>query len=206
MSISYRLLYLLGFTPWDQGVIRPELIEVVDGPDALPVGRALDIGCGTGTQSIYLAQHGWQVTGVDFVRKALQVAQRKAAAVGVAPTWVEGDVTHLPELGIRDDFALLFDFGCFHGLSDRLREAYVRGITSVAATNADFLLFAFNPGKRGPMPRGVSSEEIAVRFGKDWELIWTRKATGLQLSGPLRHADPRWYRLRKRQCSRESTN
>ncbi len=198
MSITYRLLYLLGITPWDQGVIRPELIEAVEGPNALPAGQALDIGCGTGTQSIYLAQHGWQVTGIDLVGKALQIAQHKAVIAGVSPTWVEGDVTQIPKLGIGDDFALLFDFGCFHGLSDRQREAYVRGFTSVAVTGATFLLFAFNPGKRSPMPRGVGSEEITARFGKDWELMWTQKASGFPPSGPLRHADPRWYHLRKR--------
>lgn len=204
MSINYRLLYLLGFTPWDKGVIRPELIEVVEGSEALPVGRALDIGCGTGTQSLYLARQGWKVTGIDFVGKALRVAQRKATAIGVSPTWVKGDVTRLPELESKDGFTLLFDFGCFHGLSDKQREAYVREITSVAASGATLLLFAFHPGKRGPMPRGASSEEIAGYFEKDWELIWTRKATGIQVTGPLRGADPIWYRLLKREYSRES--
>src|SRR5438094_464922 len=102
---------------------------------------------------------GWQVTGVDCIGKALRVAQHKAAAAGVSPAWVEGDVTRLPELGIKDGFELLFDFGCFHGLSARQRGAYVRGSSSVAATGATFLLLAFNPGKRGPMPSGVSSEE-----------------------------------------------
>src|SRR5438132_11612963 len=67
MSAFFQLAYLVGFKPWDSGVPPPELVEVVEGPQALEPGRALDLGCGTGTNCIYLAEHGWDATGVDFV-------------------------------------------------------------------------------------------------------------------------------------------
>ena len=53
------------------------LQDLVEGENALAAGTALDIGCGTGDNSIYLAKHGWQVTGVDFVAKAVDKARAK---------------------------------------------------------------------------------------------------------------------------------
>ena len=85
MSVFFRAAYLLGFKPWDSGVPPPELIAVVEGKDRLTPGKALDLGCGTGTNSVYLAEHGWDVTGVDFVPRAIRAARQKAAAAGVSP-------------------------------------------------------------------------------------------------------------------------
>ncbi len=79
----FRVFYRLGFTPWDGHPIAQSLRTWSrEGDDALPAGSALDLGCGTGDSSIYLAQHGWKVTGVDFVPKALEKARAKAAAAG----------------------------------------------------------------------------------------------------------------------------
>jgi methylase of polypeptide subunit release factors len=59
---------------------------LVEGPSLpLPAGRALDLGCGTGTDTIYLATHGWDVSGVDMTSRALAIARRDGAAAGVAP-------------------------------------------------------------------------------------------------------------------------
>ena len=74
----FQLSYLLGFKPWDSGIPPPELVELIEGPNALRPERALDIGCGTGTNCKYLLDHGWEVTGVDFVQRALAAAKRKA--------------------------------------------------------------------------------------------------------------------------------
>src|SRR6267378_7088992 len=76
--LLFRFAYLLGFKPWDSGISPPELVEWVEGPKALPPGRALDIGCGTGTNCKYLLDHKWDVTGVDFVAQALNKAKLKA--------------------------------------------------------------------------------------------------------------------------------
>ena len=57
--------------------------------DVLP-GRALDLGCGTGTDSIYLAQQGWHVTGIDMVPEALAIARRHAAGAGGRASWYDG--------------------------------------------------------------------------------------------------------------------
>ena len=195
--LGYRLLYRLGIKPWDQRV-PPELVALVEGPGALPPGRALDLGCGTGTQTIYLAAHGWAVTGVDFVGRALRAARRKAASAGVAPRFVQGDVSDLAALGIGDGFTLLLDYGCFHGLSDAARDGYVAGVAAAAAPGATFLLLTFAPGRRGPAPRGASGEEIVRRFGGAWEVEWARAPDWVRLPGPLRRADPTIYRLRRR--------
>jgi len=95
------------------------LRDLVEGPEALPRGRAIDLGCGRGSLAIYLAQHGWQATGVDAVERALRAARRRAGKSGVDVTFVRGDVTRLAQLpNLQSDFtselafvaAQVFDF------------------------------------------------------------------------------------------------
>ena len=62
--LSYALAYRTGRTPWDTGVTPPELVDLIQGADALTSGSALDMGCGTGTNVAYLADRGWTATGV----------------------------------------------------------------------------------------------------------------------------------------------
>ena len=61
-------------TPWDTQVTPPEVMEFIA---RTPPGKALDLGCGTGTNAIALARHGWRVTGVDFIPKAILAARGK---------------------------------------------------------------------------------------------------------------------------------
>ena len=69
--------------PVGRSSARAELRDLIEGTDAPPPGSALELGCGTGDCSIYLAQHGWQVTAVDFMPKALDKARAKAVAAGM---------------------------------------------------------------------------------------------------------------------------
>ena len=200
MSVFFRAAYLLGFKPWDSGVPPPELVSVVEGKDRLAPGKALDLGCGTGTNCVYLAQHGWQATGVDFVPRAISAAKRKAAAARVSARFVVGDVTRLTELGVGVDYRLLLDLGCFHSIPDGGRGAYVRSATEVAQPGATMLLFSFvrrtkpsrvnRPG--GPLgPRGVAPGEVADRFASGWEIVSEEKGY------PVLGFDSSWYRLRR---------
>src|SRR5437763_11798589 len=118
MSLVYRIMYLVGFTPWDNEAVPAELTEVVQGPGAPPAGRALDIGCGTGTQAVYMASHGWEVTAIDAVPRPLSRARARADAAGVSVDWILGDVARVGRLGLTPGFTLFYDRGCFHGLND----------------------------------------------------------------------------------------
>ena len=91
---------LIGWLPWDNGLVPDELTQIVEGPSPLAAGRALDLGCGTGTQATYLACHGWRVTAIDAVEGALRRARGRAAASGIAVDWTRGDVTRLTEIGL----------------------------------------------------------------------------------------------------------
>ncbi len=199
MSLRYRLLYRLAITPWDQNHVPSELAALVEGPPALSTGLALDIGCGTGTQSVYLAQHGWQVTGVDAVPHALAQARQRAAAAGASVQWLIADVGALEELGLNGGFSLLHDRGCFHDLPANVRERYVHGVSSLAAPGATLLLMAFVPGaRRLGAPGGASEEEIQRRFGKHWDLLSVQSDSGPDPPGPMRRVPRIWYRLQRR--------
>jgi len=198
VSFRYRVLYRVGFTPWDQDHVPSELSALVEGPTALAPGRALDVGCGTGTQAVYLAEHAWRVAGVDEVERALAQARRRAESQGVEVRWVAGDVARLSTLGLGDGFNLVHDRGCFHDLSPAAREGYVRGVSELAAPGATLLLLAFAHRERGIGPSGASEEEIQRRFGSDWEVVSVQSDSGPAPPGPMRRVPRIWYRLRRR--------
>ena len=169
----YWLVYRLGSIIWQRRTPPSELVALVDGVSPLSPGRALELGCGTGTDTVYLATHGWHVTAIDMVAKALATARRTAAAAGVAPRFIRGDVTRLPELGVGDGYTLLLDFGCYHTLPQDRRAAYVTGVTDAAARGATLLLYGFRRApKAAPMHAGMTPEEVQQRFGPaGWHLV-----------------------------------
>lgn len=164
----FRALYRLGFTPWDGHALATSLRDLIEGGTVTP-GTALDLGCGTGDNAIYLARNGWSVTGVDFVPAAIRKARVKAAAAGVDATLVHADVTRLRAEGVGRGFDLIVDSGCLHGMSDADRDAYVREVTAVAATDARLLIVAFVPGASFGVP-GIAPADVARRFGAHWVL------------------------------------
>lgn len=195
MSLVYRIMYLVGFSPWDTGEVPAELTALAEGQGALPPGRALDVGCGTGTQSVYLAGQGWEVTGIDAVDRPLRRARARASASGVSVRWIRGDVTKLQEAGLEPGISLFFDRGCFHGLNERQRAAYASGVTELAAPGATLLLMSFAPNNVLVAPTGADEPEIVRTFG-GWELVSSSGDSGPDPDGPLRNVPRRWYRLR----------
>jgi SAM-dependent methyltransferase len=196
--VVFGFMYRVGYTPWEGHPIPTKLRELGEGPGALPKGRALDIGCGTGDSSVFLAKNGWDVTGVDFVEKALRRARAKSEAAGVRVRFFRGDITRLRELGVEGPFGLLIDNGCFHGLSDDARGAYLREVSAVSAPGAHLVLMAFATGRRGPGPRGVDRPEIEQRFSSGWRLV----ASDLEASVSATH--PRWGSIRYYDLQRQA--
>ena len=167
--------YLEGTTPWDTGISPPELVEAIIGPHALAPGRALDLGCGTGTNSLALAKLGWQVVGVDFAEPAIAQASGRAAQEreeiarkGGSVRFVCADVTRL-EAPTRH-YTLVLDLGCLNGIPYVLRSAYAQIVAQQAAPGALFLLYTHlpQPGRRGPL--GCTPQEIDELFARTFTL------------------------------------
>ncbi len=192
-QLLFKTLYRLGFVPWDGHPLPKSLKDLVEGDDALPAGSALDIGCGTGDNAIYLAKHGWKVTGVDYVEKPVNKARAKAAAD--KPGYpVRTGRCHPPlRGGIGSNFALIVDNGCLHGMNDEDRDAYVREVTAVAAPGARLLLVEFIPGASFGVP-GIDPAEVERRFADGWTLLSSGSEPSMDHNGK----DPGRYYLFQR--------
>jgi SAM-dependent methyltransferase len=192
----FTLAYRRHRTPWDTGVTPPELVRVVEGPgpDRLPAGRALDLGCGTGTNALYLARHGWDVVGIDFAGPAIVRARSKAARAGATAgsvRFLRGDVTHLAELDLRGPYDLVFDLGCFHGVAPEGRVRYAREIARLSRPGALLLLYAIRPGKVGGRVIGLTVEDVRAVFVPQWRL--ERVEPGKNPNG----REAAWYWMRR---------
>ncbi|MEW2352574.1 methyltransferase domain-containing protein [Spirillospora sp. NPDC029432] len=168
--------YGAGRPPWDSGVTPPELVALVEGPGAPPPGRALELGCGTGTNATYLARHGWEVTAVDLVENAVRQARAKAAAAGVPVRLLHGDATRLDDLDAPGPYDLFFDLSCFCGIPPHRRDAYAAGLTRRAAPGARLLMFGYGPEAFDDPISGVTAGELRARFA-GWELADTTPGT-----------------------------
>ncbi len=132
-------------------------------------GRALDIGCGAGTDSVYLAKKGWDVTSLDFMPKALEFTQKRAAEAGVSVRPVEADIT---EWAVPEPFDLVLDHGLLHNMDPVRHPAYREQVLNAVADDGDFVLLHWHPrypgqpsGRMGPSR--VAREEILRFFAPD---------------------------------------
>jgi SAM-dependent methyltransferase len=88
--------YRHGYRPWDAGRPSPELRRVVHQFEIEPC-RTLELGCGAGIHSVWLAERGFKVTSVDVSPFAVKRADRHARAAGVNVHFVVADVFQLPD-------------------------------------------------------------------------------------------------------------
>lgn len=141
-QLFFDLQYRFSKPPWDSGVTPPEVVALIESGRIAP-GRALDLGCGTGTNSIYLAQHGFAVVGIDFSPKAIATARDKARRANVAVEFHVADVTRLNFLREPFDFAL--DLGCFHAVDADGRARYAANLARLTRAGSLFMLYACSP-------------------------------------------------------------
>jgi SAM-dependent methyltransferase len=139
MKWFYEVLYGRFRAPWDIGP-RQELVELVENGRLTPC-IAIDLGSGTASNCIFLAQHGFEVTGVDFAQAAIDLGNKRAQAANVSVNFIRDDLTHLQH--VRGTFDLLVDYGTLDDLKPLQRDRYLQNVLPLTHTGSRFLLFCF---------------------------------------------------------------
>jgi len=194
---SYALLYRMRLRPWEIDPTPTELIALAVGEGSqLPPGRAraLDLGCGSGKHAVAVAQHRWQVVGIDFVPRALEEARARAAQAQVEARFVEGDVTQLDSDQLGGLFDLVYDVKCFHGLPVEQRSSYALAVRRLCRPGGFYALFALEPSRPRRllgMPAGVSATEVEALFDDGFTMVSSHPAP----RGPFA---PAYYCMRRR--------
>ena len=166
----YEFLYRFPFIPieWIFGDLGQfvEFIDFVESGRFEP-GRAIALGCGVGREAIYLAQHDFEVTGVDFSSTAIKRAKRRAKVEDVEVNFVIDDLTNLQHVG--GIFDLVLDFGAINDLTQEARDLYMQNVLPLFHPGSQYFMFCFE----GKLP----SEEIEQRFGAHFRIELLRKRT-----------------------------
>ncbi len=191
-------MYESGFTPWDIGKPDFNLVEVVTSWP-IPGGKALDIGCGTGDNSIWLAGNGFLVTGADTSEIALENARKKALEAKVECRFILADF--LDDKIESAPFGFAFDRGCFHSFgSKEERGRFAQNVASHLEEAGLWLTLVGNADeeRKGPGPPQRTAEDIVSAVEPCFEILSLVSSH----FGSNRPDPPRAWRclMRKRIC------
>lgn len=173
-------------TPWSIGEPQPELAALVD--QGKFHGEVLDAGCGEAAISLYLAERGHTVVGLDQSPTAIELARAEAAERGLTQTTFEvADLTSLTGYDAR--FGTIVDSGVLHAVPVEARGAYLRSLVGAAAPGASYFALVFDQAAlpEGLPMRGFTADELREVVAKYWVIDDVRPA---RLHGNLQPANP----------------
>lgn len=194
----WDLFYILGWTPWDSGITPPEIVHLVED-GIVPPGCAIDLGCGTGTNIIYLAQHGFQPVGVDTSGRAIARARKKVKAAGVtAPVYV-ADLLDTARFPARGPFDFAMDIGVMHIFDEAGRARYAATLDRITRPGSYHYTFGFKPGVRPRRsrvgPRGLNADDVRRALEPFGFVLLEAHDAGITPEGVSRTG---WYLSQKR--------
>jgi SAM-dependent methyltransferase len=159
----------LGLIPWHSDKPDKEFIELIEKKKLIP-NQVLDVGCGAGTDAIYLASKGCEVTAIDISHEVIRIAQKRAKKAGVKVNFIADDFMKTEIDGESFDF--INDRGCFHHINPSERENYAEKINDVLRRNGYYYLRCWSDkeeeSERGPFR--ISKDEIKLTFSKYFKL------------------------------------
>lgn len=190
--------YETGQTPWDSGKPSEELQRILAEREVQPC-RALELGCGTGTNAIFLAQRGFTVTALDVSPLAIDKARQKAQTAGVSVDFRVADALALPDLGPA--FPFVFDRGVYHHLRTVNLVAFLATLSRVTKAGGLYLTLAGNANDKnaGQGPPCVHAHELCQELASAFELVQLREFdfSGIVVDGkPMAHRG--WSALMRR--------
>jgi len=158
---DWNARYAEGDLPWDTGKPDEHLVKIVDG-GAVKAGRTLEIGCGTGTNALWLAARGFDVLAVDLAPLAIEKARAKAAGARNCLFEVLDFLAGKPEGG---PFDFVFDRGTFHVFDEAdVRARFAERVAGLLAPGGRWLSLIGSteggPRDTGP-PRRTAREVLA---------------------------------------------
>ncbi|MES0489533.1 MAG: class I SAM-dependent methyltransferase [Leptospirales bacterium] len=166
--------YRSGKALWDSGVPSAELVKALSAGDIKP-GRALELGCGTGTNSIFLAERGFEVTGVDNSDEALATGREKLTKYYEKKSRilsVQFDKVKIPDFKSNVKYNFVFDRGCFHTFPKRSWQPYAQMVANLLQSGSYYLLLTGNDKEpRDPGPPVLSEKQIRDVFLPDFNII-----------------------------------
>lgn len=172
-GIDWDTHYQSGNPPWETGHPSTELGRVIAEEKIQPC-RVIELGCGSGINAVWLAQQGFEVTGVDFNTLAIEMARQRGEAAGVAVRWVLADVTNVAEP--LAPFPFFFDRGCYHAVRRENVQGYLRTIQRLTAPGSLGLVLTGNAREPVvPGPPVVSEDELRAELGSLLEIVRLRE-------------------------------
>ena len=165
-GLPWDASYADGPAPWDIGRPQPAVVRVA--AERGFAGDVLDVGCGTGENTLLIAALGLPVLGVDVAETALQTARATARDRGIVAEFAAADALRLKRLGRRFDTVL--DCGLFHTFDADERPAYAASLASATDPGGTLYVLCFSDEGADLGPHPVSRQELGAAF--DGSLGW----------------------------------
>lgn len=161
-------------TPWDVSLPENELVSYVERKIIKPC-KVLELGCGHGNDSIFLAKNGFKVTAIDISENAIAEAKKRAEEAGVQINFFADDASQLSSL--KGTFEFIYDRACFHFVLEEKRADYIKNVNRLLVKNGYFMLIASSDQERVKGPYQFSKEDIKRLFGNTFEILEIRLIT-----------------------------